>query len=1237
MAKALAGAVAIAFLIICILAPGARAQTASTGAISGTVTDSSGAAIANVTVTAMDTGTGRTRTVMTGADGVYNVTLLPLGTYTVKFAATGFNSSEVPSVTVNVSETAVLNQVLAVGTQTQQVTVTGEAVEAVQTANATLGDVVGGTAAVGLPLTTRNYTNLLGLSSGANAGVFNAVTLGKGQTDIAVNGANASQNNVQMDGVSITNNMAQGTLTENGLNPGIGYVNPDAIQEFKIQTSLFDAGYGRNVGGNVNVVTKSGTNLFHGSAFEFFRNTDLNANDFFRNQSLPVNGVPNNSRQVLNQNQFGAVVGGPIKKDKLFFFGSYQGTRQINGAAAQGYSAPSLLPIFPGGDRSNSAALAASLGATFCPGGTDGGSPGNGKPGAAVQVLCSGANINPVAIALLQLKNPDGTYYIPSSGPVTGNGTTTSVVPTTFSIPARFQEDQGLGNLDYVINGKNTLSIRYFYTKDPTQISFSCGSGGGAPGICYPDTALTNTVSNHYAVVKLTSILTDHLVNEARISLQRNTFIAQMDSQFTDTQVGMQPIVPQINNLNQITVQNIFTIGSAGNYPNAKRITEWEVGDELSWTHGKNTVRYGIEFERDRYNWILVGLANGSLTFQTFQDFLLGLPGCAPTAVGCNATTPGLTNGTTTSNISSSGTTTAATPPGGLIHGYRTPFGDAYVQDDIKLTPQFTLNLGLRWEYDALPYDSQGLSSNIWPSLINTVPIPGTTPATGTLAGFVIPSNWNPQLVVAPPVGGVFQNSHKGVEQVNTPLTNFAPRLGFAWAPLASNRLVVRGGAGYFYDRVGQGQYNVGPTQGEPYATSVFASAAANYYSTEAVPYQNTALQWTPRWVNINSATQTGTSSNLSNILVEPDYRTPVVYEWNLNVQYEVISHWTIELGYVGSRGLHQFGSRQINEAQLAGALSSTNTMVAPAIANGLITSNSTQNASLRVPYLGFAPLGLSMSQADTDVKYNSAQATLRKQFSHGFQAQAAYTFSRAYNTVFNINDPNIYVYGPNAQYHPQRLAISYLWNLPLGAHQGLVDKLTSGWGFSGVTVVQDGTPLTALDSRGGSIYGFGGASAVVSSAEYCAGMGAANAGSPGSIEQRLGGLNGGQGYFNKAAFVGTTGVGAVACATPGAALPSIGNGTGYGNSGLGILLGPGQFNWDMSLTKTTRVGGIREDATLQFRAEFFNAFNHPQFSNPVQVSGVTGGVDVNKATFGNITTTSVNPRLIQFGLKYAF
>jgi len=333
-----------------------------------------------------------------------------------------------------------------------------------------------------------------------------------------------------------------------------------------------------------------------------------------------------------------------------------------------------------------------------------------------------------------------------------------------------------------------------------------------------------------------------------------------------------------------------------------------------------------------------------------------------------------------------------------------------------------------------------------------------------------------------------------------------------------------------------------------------------------------------------------------------------------------------LELGYVGTHGYHlavTSNSRQINEAQLA---SPTNPV------NG-ITADTTSNASLRVPYLGFSPSGLAMYNTDTSNKFNSFQATLRKQFSHGFQMQGAYTFSRAFGTVFNYDDPNIARYALNAAYHPQRLAITYSWDLPLGTHQGLMGKMANGWNLAGVTTVQDGTPLTITDTRGGSIYGFGAGASQLSTAEYCPGMAAANAASSGGNEQRLGGLNGGQGWFNKAAFFGISAAGTTigGCATAGATgTPAIGNGTGWGNSGVGIVLGPGQFNWDATLQKTTKVGGIHEDASLIFRVEMFNTFNHPQFSNP-------SVVDVSKPTFGQITSSSVNPRLIQFALKYVF
>src|SRR6202142_1315491 len=390
--------------LFAILATAVFSQTASTGALTGTVKDSSGAVVPNATVPAKDIGTSQARVTATTADGIYKIGFLPPGEYKLKFEASGFSTAEVPSVTITVTETAVFDQIVQVGTQTQQVEVRGEA-ETVQTASSTVGTVVNSDTVTSMPLTTRNYTNLLGLAAGANVGVFNAANLGRGSQDILVNGSSTVQNNYEQDGASIIDIGGRGNGADSGNNgSGIGIVNPDAVQEFKIQTSLFDAGYGRNPGASVNVVTKSGTNQFHGTAFEFFRNTILNANDFFRKISPPIGGVPNNGRQVLNQNQFGGTFGGPVKKDKLFFFVSLQETKQRNGISPAGFSNPTLIGI-PLGDRS-SATFRAALGAAFCTGLT--------KTG-GTQVACNGSNINPVALKILQLKLPNGSYYIPSS------------------------------------------------------------------------------------------------------------------------------------------------------------------------------------------------------------------------------------------------------------------------------------------------------------------------------------------------------------------------------------------------------------------------------------------------------------------------------------------------------------------------------------------------------------------------------------------------------------------------------------------------------------------------------------------------------------------------------------------------------------------------------------------------------------------------------------------------------
>jgi hypothetical protein len=271
--------------IVCslmVFAPALLAQTASTGALSGTVTDPSGAVITNVTVTLTSADTGAVRTTTTGSDGTFKFGLLAPGNYNVRFAAAGFKPEEVPGIVIAVTESPVLNRSLEVGAQTEQVVVEAN-VEAIQTSTSSLGTVVGNKTATDLPLTTRNYTNLIGLSAGANSSVNNASGFGKGGVDTSVNGMMSQDNNYMMDGVALTTQ--EGGSVIQGFYSGLAIPNPDTLQEFKIQTSLYDAGYGRNPGANVNVVTKSGTNAYHGSAYEFFRNTDLNATDFFRNRT----------------------------------------------------------------------------------------------------------------------------------------------------------------------------------------------------------------------------------------------------------------------------------------------------------------------------------------------------------------------------------------------------------------------------------------------------------------------------------------------------------------------------------------------------------------------------------------------------------------------------------------------------------------------------------------------------------------------------------------------------------------------------------------------------------------------------------------------------------------------------------------------------------------------------------------------------------------------------------------
>ena len=597
-------------LLLAIWVPLLSAQSAGTGALTGTVSDPSGAVIPNVSVTATSTDTGQVRTVATGTDGSYRFNLLPPGTYKVKFTASGFKTAEVPAVKVNVTETPTLNYSLEVGTQAESVEVQADAA-IIQTTTSTLGTVVGTRTMTGLPLSNRNYTQIVNLSAGVAAAVNNASAFGKATQDMSTNGNDPAQNNFQMDGVAIDNIANSGSSNDSGIYAGIGIPSPDAIQEFKIQTSTYDASYGRNPGANVNVVTKSGTNQYHGTAFEFFRNADLNANDFFFNRS-PANA---GKKQILNQNQFGGTLGGPIKKDKLFVFGSYQGTRQRNGVAVQGRTSYGFLPDIPLGDRSGGVGspFAQALAAANCHG------PGFGPP-----LACDGSNLSPVGLKIVQLKNADGSYYVPSSEQF-GAG------PGLFSQPARYTEDQVIINGDYLVNAKNTVAMRYFHTRNPQEITLN-GQLPGAPTHQY--------YSNDDAVLKLTTLATNSFINEARVSFQRNMAAAtdSLPPGATSQNLGTTPMIPSLvaGGINiapgqteppfMVMILNGFNMFGGLN-PSFSPTNQVQAADQISWTHGRHTIRAGFEHEWTSWPIVFAGLERGFFLMGSFNDVLVGGPG----------------------------------------------------------------------------------------------------------------------------------------------------------------------------------------------------------------------------------------------------------------------------------------------------------------------------------------------------------------------------------------------------------------------------------------------------------------------------------------------------------------------------------------------------------------------------------------------------------------------------------
>lgn len=1185
------------------------AQGGATGAIGGIVQDASGAVIANAKVNVQNDATGEVlRQVVSDTNGSFIATLLPVGTYTIEVNAAGFPPTKFPGVVVRITETTRMTAVLKVSTVMEVVEVQSQ-VEQVNTTDATTGQSLGAQTITDLPLATRNFQQLLTLSAGASSDLNAAAQLGRGTVYMHVNGGREDNNNYLIDGITVAD-YAFGELTYTPL------PSPDAIQEFKVSTSLYDATQGRNGGGNINATLKSGNTRFHGDLWEYFRNTALDANDYFLGQV------------VVKQNIFGGDIGGPIARDGKFgfFYFNLQGTRQRSGDSPGTYINTSI-PIIPT-DRS-----ASNLESVFS-------SPA--VPGCPAITLTS---IDPVALALMNYRSNQfgSTYLFPSIpgtpgvtqtfNPATGScSSSPNYGPFVLSDPGKFSDNQFTANWDREFRGgKDRVSERFFWSNSDTFQPFGADSygiqTGGQPGVNNLNFPLDIPLHSRFGSVTETHLFNNNLINEFRFGVNIISDRLNNEPPVTNAQVGINlPTAVGVNG--QSGDPNIyrfqFDTFAFGAYPTQLQSAlsdNYTWVDTVAWSHGAHELRFGGEADRVAMRRSLPIADNGLIFFVSgataygsdFQSFLSGAP-----------------------LLGEGG--------GGLgNHDYRIPSYAWFAQDDYRATKTLTLNLGVRNEFVGAPYDILCHTGNTDPTLAVTTGQPYVYPKCISKFGLSgITGTLNPA----------------GLN--NEYATVFEPRVGFAYDVGGHHTTSVRGGYGIYSVREDLGAVDnlaivpptypflVGFLPGADSLTNLFAASAAfpngvpalgakptqTYVPTAAI-LQSVGAPCTLG----NGSTGVGTacggtfSGNVNGLIqltVPLHWVIGTTQQWNFTIQHELGRDWFMELGYVGTKGSRlrsTYDPDQGNVASVQNPITIPGQGCANLQAQGLsctIVDTTVENASLRAPYIGIAPGDFEDFAPNSDSHYSAMQATVAHRFGKGLYYQSAYTWAKSIDDVSTasvafltrVNDQN----DPRASRglsdfdRRQRFVTSAVYQLPFFASSnGFRRSALGGWEASGVLIMQSGAPFTVYDPAGGTAYAL--ASTPSSTATFGPGFTCANDGSHGSPEARL------ANWVNPAAF------------TSDPSAPTLSNGepsdaTVYGNTPRNCVTGPPQKNVDFTLDKAFR---ITEGQSLRFRADFFNLFNHPSFQIPALASVSSAGGSA------PITSTVGTPRLVQFSLKYAF
>ncbi len=1146
-------------LVSCVLLTASgllHAQTGGTGAISGEITDPAGAMVVGAQVKVTNVATGETRAVQSNDHGLFVASLLTPGQYMVVVTKQGFKAASSSDVQVIVAETKALNIGLQTGAVTETITVATTNVQ-LETESSELGRVTDSQMIENLPLVSRNYTQIIGLNPGVAQEANDARGLGRGggalaampdSGSIMAQGATAVDNNFEMNGLSV-NDMESSMF----YSAGIPVPNPDTIQEFKVQTAQYDATTGRDAGADVDLMTRGGTNEYHATAWEYFRNEDLNANDWF----TKAVGSP---RGVLRQNQYGFTAGGPVVRNKILAFGSWQGTKQSNGIDPSSHKIDQLPPLT--NDRS-----AAGLGKIWA--------GQSGYLGAWAGVIAAdGSNIAPQALALFNVKLPNGQYMIPNpqtidiSKPLEIQGT------ASLSKPGSYDENQWMANADYMPSGRDKITLRYF----------------GESGLM-DQTVLYNTYGNDLFIptrfdvgsIGDTFTLSNTMVNQFVAGFHRSVFNMYYNNAFTFSSLGMTvPAAEDAYPLIDIAYDG-FATGTTS--ATAFGEDEYNITDTLSWTKGRHQFTLGGSYDYGRDDMSKFNF-EAYLIPLTWTDFLLGQSNIY---------------GTGWSNIYES-----LQGLGNFARDWRYKEGDAFAQDDFKVTNRLTFNLGVRWEHIGDLGVANGMAGNV--DLANVDPTP---PVGGSLAGYVVGSNYNGP---KPPLAGVEQGKNTfGFNGQNQNVWN--PRLGFAWLLPGTDRFVLRGGAGTYHTTT-QGQMNLQLCASAPFGQWSFTEGMGNAAASDANPMPNPGAfpQWIPYKgsVDSNGAANGNVDTGYTLGSFALDWRPPTTYHFSLGLQSRLPGGAVLDVTYAGARDLHLIMGASMNTAPLA---SPTHPIRGQ-------TTSTVANVNIRKPYLGWAPNSMWQWRMGNEAWYNALQASLSQQWKHKLQYQASYTWARLlspvpdFSTGTNVTGPsgdqvNLRAgYGPDQNIRPQRFVLSAYYALPSPARSNhFLSETLGGWSLATATLIQSGHQESIGYTNTNNVYGEN-----TDRASFASGCTAKDLPTKGSVGSRI------NGYVNSK------------CLTTPAVIGDDGIATGYGNTPNGVLRGVDQVNADISLAKTFQARWPREGANATFRADFFNAFNHPNFGDPnLAYTGPTG------SAFGTITGMSTNPRILQFSLKLGF